>query len=150
MTLEFLKGMLQVGGGVQGPVYAASAHAAARSAEPCCTFICPARPAWLPPQAFKEEQLIHRRYAFEIILQARGWGGAGGEDAAGSTALLLLCSVAGACLCAPSVTGCCSTALLLLAPLRQAQAILKALPSLVDIEVAPGSEITVCGDTHGQ
>ncbi|KAL4858796.1 Serine/threonine-protein phosphatase 5 [Chlorella vulgaris] len=50
--------------------------------------------------AFKEEQLIHRRYAFEIILQA--------------------------------------------------QAILKSLPSLVDIHVPPGGELTVCGDTHGQ
>ena len=39
-------------------------------------------------------------------------------------------------------------ALLLL--LLQAQAILKALPSLVDIEVAAGTELTVCGDTHGQ
>jgi serine/threonine-protein phosphatase 5 len=50
--------------------------------------------------AFKDEQLIHRRYAFEIILQA--------------------------------------------------QAILKALPALVDVEVPAGGEITVCGDTHGQ
>lgn len=32
----------------------------------------------------------------------------------------------------------------------QAQAILKSLPSLVDIHVPPGGELTVCGDTHGQ
>ena len=41
-----------------------------------------------------------------------------------------------------------ATAPLLL--LLQAQAILKALPSLVDIAVPAGTELTVCGDTHGQ
>ncbi|KAI7844809.1 hypothetical protein COHA_001689 [Chlorella ohadii] len=51
-------------------------------------------------QAFKEERLIHRRYAFEIILQA--------------------------------------------------QAILKQLPALVDIDVPVDTHLTVCGDTHGQ
>ncbi|PSC75771.1 Serine threonine-phosphatase 5 [Micractinium conductrix] len=51
-------------------------------------------------EAFKNEQLVHRRYAFEIILQA--------------------------------------------------QAILKALPALVDVTIPDGGELTVCGDTHGQ
>ena len=41
-----------------------------------------------------------------------------------------------------------ATAPLLL--LLQSQAILKALPSLVDIAVPAGTELTVCGDTHGQ
>lgn len=50
--------------------------------------------------AFKDEQLIHRRYAMEIIMQA--------------------------------------------------QAILKSLPSLVDVDIPQGTELTVCGDTHGQ
>jgi serine/threonine-protein phosphatase 5 len=34
--------------------------------------------------------------------------------------------------------------------LLKAKEILKALPTLVDVEVPKGKEITVCGDTHGQ
>lgn len=34
--------------------------------------------------------------------------------------------------------------------LLKARDILKALPTLVDVEVPKGKEITVCGDTHGQ
>ncbi|KAK9806971.1 hypothetical protein WJX72_009035 [[Myrmecia] bisecta] len=49
---------------------------------------------------FREQKSIHRRFAFQIILQARE--------------------------------------------------ILKALPSLVDVPVAQGGHITVCGDVHGQ
>ena len=34
--------------------------------------------------------------------------------------------------------------------MQQAQAILKALPALVDVTIPDGGELTVCGDTHGQ
>lgn len=51
-------------------------------------------------QHFKEQKLIHKRFAFQIVLQAR----------------------------------------------QQ----LKALPSLVEVEVAPDAHFTVCGDVHGQ
>jgi serine/threonine-protein phosphatase 5 len=34
--------------------------------------------------------------------------------------------------------------------LKRVKEILKALPTLVDVEVPKGKEITVCGDTHGQ
>lgn len=51
-------------------------------------------------EEFKEERLIHKRYAFQIILEA--------------------------------------------------QALLKALPPLVDVDVGQDQHITVCGDTHGQ
>lgn len=33
---------------------------------------------------------------------------------------------------------------------HQARKILRELPSLVDVDVAPGAHITVCGDVHGQ
>lgn len=32
----------------------------------------------------------------------------------------------------------------------QARELLKSLPSLVDVDVAPEAHITVCGDVHGQ
>ena len=51
-------------------------------------------------EAFKEQRLIHRRFAFQILLEAR--------------------------------------------------AQLRELPSLVDVPVARGNHITVCGDVHGQ
>ncbi len=35
-------------------------------------------------------------------------------------------------------------------PTLQAQAILKQLPALVDIDVPVDTHLTVCGDTHGQ
>ena len=34
--------------------------------------------------------------------------------------------------------------------LKRVKEILRALPTLVDVEVPKGKEITVCGDTHGQ
>jgi hypothetical protein len=51
-------------------------------------------------EAFREQRLVHRRFAFQIVLDA-------------------------------------------------ARA-LRALPTIVDVDVAPGARMTVCGDTHGQ
>ncbi|KIY99524.1 protein phosphatase 5 [Monoraphidium neglectum] len=58
---------------------------------------------------FKQQRLIHRRFAFQILLQAS----------------LGLFS-------------------------HTARALLRELPSLVDIPVADDGHITVCGDVHGQ
>lgn len=72
VTLEFIKDMLQVGpAGCTWGMHGACMALWCRRSPGCIPHVgfSPSTPCVHHLQAFKEERLIHRRYAFEIILQ---------------------------------------------------------------------------------
>ena len=83
---------------------------------------------------FRDRGHLHSRFAYEIVLRVRS-----------PAAWLPCCAACATRQRSQTLRSCHSPAVS-----RQARQRLKSLPSLVDVTIPGGKDLTVCGDVHGQ